>query len=188
MSKKFYLRLLEFKIAAFVIGICIGSFTVYAATVDEHFEVADSTRTYASERFGYELTYPKGWKVYEIPDMSYVRFENIDAHTLDSLSKAKQSEYFKIEVVVLPAHNLPLDEWVDRQNTTSYPIPKVLEQETIDVAGYKGMYQMEQFGSMVHPVVFVLKDDRIYLFNISPNYKSYELEIEAFLRDFKFNS
>ena len=118
--------------------------------------------------------------------MSYTRLENLDARQLDTLPTDIQRQYFKIEVVILPVEGLSLSEWVHKQNTTSYPLPKVLEQHDIKVAGQPAIYQVEQFGTFVHPVVFIKKDEHIYLLNISSGGDEHKPTIDTFLKQFTF--
>lgn len=134
---------------------------------------------------GYTFQRPEGWNVYRIPGMSYERVENIDARTWDTLSQEQRQNYFKIEIVVLPRNGLSLHEWIAKQNTY-YPRPKVLEQKAMKVAGQFAVYQLEQFGSLVHPVIFIQKDDKIYLLNISNTYEKFQDKIDEFIENFKF--
>lgn len=137
----------------------------------------------------FSVRYPSSWRAYEIPSMSYVRFENMDADSLNSLPQSERNNYFKIEVVTLPnPNNLPLHDWVQKQNTTSYPLPKVLEQRNIEVAGQSAIYQIEQFGSLIHPAVFIMKDRSVYIINILNDDESHRSTIDDFIKNFQFNS
>lgn len=144
--------------------------------------------TYNDEKLGYTLTKPASWNVHTIPSMAYMRIENLDPNSLSSLPIEVARQYFKIEVVVLPADGLSLNDWVDRQNTTSYPLPKIVAQTPTVVGGEVAVYQFEQFGSFVHPVVFIKKNDQIYLINISSNSNVFKAVTDAFLKNFSFNS
>lgn len=147
--------------------------------------ISSSQVLYTDTRLGYSFKRPAEWRVYQVPSMSYARLENANAAQWDSLSDTQRSNYFKIEVVVLPRNGFSLQEWVRRQNTTE-PRPNVLEQKDIEVAGYPALYQLEQFGSLVHPAVFIQKDDKIYILNISGTYGRFQKEIEDFITNFEF--
>lgn len=175
-----------------VVAFSFGGFTgqvVFGEILPEIEVGTEPFVQYTNHTGKYTTHYPREWRAYEIPSMSYVRFENIDADSLNSLSPSERNNYFKIEVVTLPnQNNLSINEWVEKQNTTSYPLPKVLEQRDIEVAGLPAIYQVEQFGSLIHPAVFILKDQSIYIINIFPTYESHKEVVDDFIKNFQFNS
>lgn len=143
--------------------------------------------SYQKENSQYNFKYPPTWKIKEIPTMAYLRVENMDSDTLNSLPKEARKDYFKIEVVTLPSKGLSLNDWVQKQNTTSYPLPKVIEQKNIEVAGQPAIYQIEQFGSFMHPAVFIKKGENIYILNISSMDEKFKEQVEEFINNFQFN-
>lgn len=142
--------------------------------------------SYENAEGSYTFKHPALWNVYAVSSMSYMRLENLEAQSLESQPKDIQRQYFKIEMVKLSAKGLPLDEWVTRQNTTSYPLPKVVEQRNIEVDGHPAIYQVEQFGSFVHPVIFIEKGNFVYILNISSAADVFEPLIKEFIENFSF--
>lgn len=192
MKHKYYLPML-----AVVAVVGLGSVGAYVSAQHGETQQAQTfvtewdsktLTTYSRDNTTYSFKHPDTWRVNEIPSMSYVRVENIDARTLDTLSRDVRDQYFKIEVVTLPRNGLSLNDWVEKQNTTSYPLPTVLEQKNIEVAGQPAIYQVEQFDSFVHPAVFVEKGDNVYIINISSNEGKYRTTVEEFIKGFSFNS
>jgi len=144
---------------------------------------------YIGQNPDFSFKKPSSWHVYEILDRSYVRVENLDGRSFKTLPAEIQRQYFKIEVVVLPnPSGLSLSDWVFKQNTTSYPLPRVLSQQSVEVAGQPAVYQIEQFGTLIHPVVFLQKDERIYILNISSRDERFKLATEKFIHNFEFAS
>jgi hypothetical protein len=135
----------------------------------------------------FAFRYPSDWHTYEVPSISYVRVENIDSRTLKFLTNSEREKYFKIEVVVLPSGGLSLNKWVEKQNTTSPPLPKILEQKEIEVAGHPAIYQLEQFGTHVSPAIFVAREDHVYIINPSSNKPEFREAISTFLANFAFD-
>ncbi len=151
---------------------------------------ADERVEFRKTNYNFTFQYSPQWNVYEIPGMSYLRVENFDIRALDALPfeqrRERSKDYFKLEIVVLPSEGLSLSEWVQNQNNSSVPLPKVLEQTNTEVAGYPAIYQIEQFGSLIHPVIFVLKDEHIYLFNLSGTYESFKPFADEIIESFQF--
>lgn len=135
--------------------------------------------------FDYTFAVPEGWDVYQIPSMSYQRVESFDARRI---TEENSGDYVKIEIVALPANGLSLEAWVQRQNTESYPLPTVLEQKQVEVAGEPALYQLEQFGSSVSQAYFILKGDRVYLIIPSSADERFSATIRAFVASFAFTS
>lgn len=151
------------------------------------FEDTLELNEFAHAKYAYATKYPKAWNMHDIPSMSYTRFEN-KVISSDLHDHADASDYFKIEVVVLPRNGMFLDEWVRNQNTTSYPLPEVHEQQVIEVDGNKAIYQIEQFGNLVKPAIFIEKGEYVYIINPSNNKRENKAVLNLFLRDFKFTN
>jgi len=180
----FYVLIFTLSIAS--IG---GALKVAFALSDSNLtrEEASNTMTFNGYSEKYTFHYPDTWNVHETPNMSYVRLENINVRELNLLSKGERNQYFKIEVVELPANGLSLDEWVERQNIRSYWLSKILEKANLEISGHPAIYQLEQFGSLISPVFFIKKGGYVYIINPSNNDESHKPVIDDFLKSFKFN-
>lgn len=194
MKKENIKVVIKYKLLPLIVFLLVFGFGSQAtvASIDPISKVdltgaTDQLVSYNSQNIDYAFKYPSTWNVYEIPGMSYLRVENIDARKLGQYSKNIQNQYFKIEVIKLSSDGLSLKDWVNRQNTTSYPLPKVISQENIEVAGYPAIYQIEQFGSLVHPAIFVSKGDSVYILNILSSDAKYDQVVEEIINNFEIN-
>ena len=145
---------------------------------------------YNSVTQNYSFHHPASWQVYDRPDnlFPYLRIENFDSRGARSQKKGEDQQYFKIEVVTLPNDkNLVLSEWIKELVTTSHPLPEVVEQKSIQVAGLPAIYQLERVGSFVHPVVYVQKNENVYLINILNSDSKFKIIVDNFLESFSFN-
>ena len=182
----FSVTLLLLVVGSLLFSVTRAEFLSTEETQSEQGMIPNETLAIYDRKEQYVFRYPSNWHIYEIPSMSYVRVENRDARTLGFLSNSENKQYFKIEVVTLPAQGLSLDEWVKRQNETSHPLPNVLERKEIRVTGHPAIYQLERFGAHVSPAIFVANEDLIYIINPSSNKPEFEGIISIFLDNFVF--
>ena len=82
----------------------IGMLTFFSSVVFGNILVTDNKEAQSWQEFRvyndnggkYTFRYPESWHTYELPGMSYMRLENMDARLLSSLSEEARRQYFKI--------------------------------------------------------------------------------------------
>lgn len=147
-------------------------------------ELEDFLRSRNISRITYSFRSPEGWNVSQAPVMGYTRVENFKS---ENVTDRNEGDYFKIEVVALPSDGLGLNEWVERQVTTSYPLPVVQERGEMEIAGQRAIHQVEVFGSNTARVFYVAKGGTIYIIAASRAEDKYKVVVDEFIANLNFN-
>lgn len=137
----------------------------------------------------YSFYYPSGWYVNDQTNihLPYVAVANMNPEAVKKLPINSRGQYFKFEIVRLSnPSNLTLDQWVESFINESPSHPEVISSESILVSGENAIKTIEKVRDFLHPMVYVLHGEYIYLINAPTMTKETEGVFGNILLGFNF--
>ena len=147
----------------------------------------DEYVTHTSKEFSFE--YPKRWFVYDYSNTEPFPIVQLTNYEIDVFveSPHAQGNYFKLEIVKLPNEkNLSLEKWIDDFMKSQESQPELEERKSFPVGNVQAIWQDEIVQGINHPVVYLSKDNSVYLFNFGTLLPDFSEELDRFLKSFQF--
>lgn len=176
-----------------MLGLAVIGGGIYFLSKDNNatsqLDVPGNFTTYETEE--YSFVYPPNWFVRYNPNTgigSLTQIANFDPNVLINSPYAREG-YFKIEIARLDNPKLlPLDAWISEYIEIISDIDEVtiIDSENLIVDDYDAIRTIQSVRSAVHPVVYIAKDNFVYLIGTSTLTPEFEIVFDKLISSFKF--
>lgn len=146
----------------------------------------DEYVTHTSKEFSFE--YPRNWFIYDYSDTEPFPIVQLTNYDLNAFTESPyaQGRYFKLEIVKLPNEkSLPLEEWINDFMISQESEPKLEKRKPFVLGNMEAIWQDELVQNIQHPVIYLLRDPSVYLFNLGP-ISEFSEELGRVLESFQF--